>query len=255
MRLKARWQDRRNRAEVYSTASYWDRKARELQGEAVSMWPNNALNGLYHREQVELLDRVLGDPTGASILDVGCGTGRMSRHLAARGATVTGIDFAAEAVALARAASAGDNPMYRVQSLFDLQDDGVHDVVISWGTIAIACRTRDDLDAALTRLHRALKPGGRMILLEPVHRGFVQRVLPLDAGSFAAAMEGVGLTVEEVVEMHFWPARFALAYVAWPPALTRVGYRIGQLLLTVPGLRHLGDYKAFVARRLDREPR
>jgi len=37
------WQ-RKNRKQIYSTANYWDSKASELAGDAVSMWPNNHLN-------------------------------------------------------------------------------------------------------------------------------------------------------------------------------------------------------------------
>ena len=97
--------NRRARAAIYSQPDYWNRKADELTGKAASMWPNNHLNELYHAEILAVLDRSLPDPRGWRILEVGSGTGRLARYLAAKGARVTGIDFAERAVAVARARS------------------------------------------------------------------------------------------------------------------------------------------------------
>ena len=54
--------------------------------------------------EVDFLLEELSLPTGGSILDVGCGTGRHSIELAKRGYAVTGIDLSSEM--LARAADA-----------------------------------------------------------------------------------------------------------------------------------------------------
>lgn len=48
-----------------------------------------------------LLD-LLGDITGHTVLDAGCGEGYLTRALAARGAQVTGIDLSPRLIALAR---------------------------------------------------------------------------------------------------------------------------------------------------------
>ena len=58
------------------------------------MWPNLALNDLYEQEQWEFISAHLPNVDGLSILDIGCGTGRLSRFLAAKGAHVTAFDFA-----------------------------------------------------------------------------------------------------------------------------------------------------------------
>ena len=111
---------RSNREAVYSTAEYWDKKASELEGDAVSMWANNHLNRYYHREQIALIEKILPSVTGKNVLDVGCGTGRTSRYLASRGARVVGIDFSEKAIEIARKQSSGGNPEFQVQSVFDL---------------------------------------------------------------------------------------------------------------------------------------
>ena len=122
---------RSNREAIYSTPDYWDRKASELEGDAVSMWANNYLNQYYHREQMSLIERLLPNVEGMNILDVGCGTGRTSRYLAARGAIVLGFDFSSKAIGIARRISPGDNPQYRVQSVFDVDDRARFDMTLS----------------------------------------------------------------------------------------------------------------------------
>ncbi len=55
--------------------------------------------------EVAFLVDLLGLPSGARILDVGCGTGRHSVALAARGYRMTGLDISAGMLAQARAAA------------------------------------------------------------------------------------------------------------------------------------------------------
>ncbi len=56
--------------------------------------------------EVDFLLEELGLSPGASILDVGCGTGRHAIELARRGYAVTGLDLSSEMLARARAAAA-----------------------------------------------------------------------------------------------------------------------------------------------------
>lgn len=240
--------NRANRASIYSTAAYWDGKALEFEDNAVSMWPNRALNRHYHREQLDFALRALGDVRGKWILDVGCGSGRISRHLAELGAQVRGIDFAPKVIDIARRQSPPDNPTYRVQSIFTLDDVAEYDIVLSWGSLTVACKDPRALLDALRRMRRALKEGGSLVVLEPIHRGFLHRVLNLDLRDFIAVMRDAGFQVRSVAQLHFWPARLALAFVEWPVPITVAGYRAGQWVM-----RHLlsdragGDYRGIYA--------
>jgi SAM-dependent methyltransferase len=235
--------NRLRRAEVYSKAEYWDQKAAELDGHSVSMWPNNHLNALYHAEQAAVLDRLLPDLHGKRVLDVGCGTGRMARYAANRGAIVKGVDFSKRAIEIAVRASDGANPTYAVQSIFDLDDRELYDVVLSWGFLTVACKNSSELSDALSRLLRALRPGGEILLLEPVHRGVLHRVLNMNIDDFTAHMAAVGFAIREVFSMHFWPARLALAYVQVPRAITVPAYHAGQRLMNSL-FPKAGDYQA-----------
>jgi len=239
--------DRSSREAIYSKADYWDEKALHLQGDAVSMWPNNHLNALYGKEHFPLVESWLRNVAGLRLLDIGCGTGRMSRFFAERGARVTGFDFSANAIELARRQTKTDNPSYRVCSVFDLADEGSYDIALSWGVLSIACRNRDELKDAVRRIRHALKPDGILVLLEPIHKGFLHRVLSMNIEEFITVLGEEGFDVQQVQNLHFWPARLVLAYVPWPKWITFPVYQFGQRLMKYFNKLNSGDYKAIYA--------
>jgi 2-polyprenyl-3-methyl-5-hydroxy-6-metoxy-1,4-benzoquinol methylase len=245
--LLAMFAARRQRAELYCKPEYWDSKAIEYSDAAVSMWPNNHLNDHYQREQFAWLDRYTGDVSGKRLLDCGCGVGRLSKHYAERGARVVGLDFSERSVELARKRCPGDNPEFRVQSVFDLDERNRYDIVMVWGVLTVACRNRAELLDALTRLRQALVPGGRLLMMEPFHRGILRRVLKLGMDEVADVLRQAGFVIQDVTHMYFWPARLALAYVPWPKFVTDAGYHTGHGLFRLLGRKALGDYKAVFA--------
>lgn len=245
--LRAMLANRRDREDLYCKSEYWDSKAAEYSDAAVSMWPNNHLNIHYQREQFAWLDRYTSDLSGKRILDAGCGVGRLSKHYAARGARVVGIDFSERSVELARKGVQGDNPQFRVQSLFDLADRAQYDIVIVWGVLTVACRNRAELLDALTRLRIALVPGGSLLMMEPIHSGFLHRVLKLGMKEVTAVLGEAGFRIHDVTHLYFWPTRLALAYIQWPKLLTDAGYYIGSAFFSLLGRKALGDYKAIFA--------
>ncbi|WP_298890542.1 bifunctional 2-polyprenyl-6-hydroxyphenol methylase/3-demethylubiquinol 3-O-methyltransferase UbiG [uncultured Serinicoccus sp.] len=109
---------------------------------------------------------LLGD--GPSVLDAGCGAGRMLPQLAARGCRPRGVDLSPEMVRRARA----DHPAYpsALGSLSDLDfADELFDGVFSWYS---TIHTPDDhLDRVLSQLARVLRPGGHVLLAFQVGDG------------------------------------------------------------------------------------
>lgn len=246
--LREMLRQRRCRKQLYATAEYWDGKAAAYTETAVSMWPNQILNGHYDAEVKTMLQPLLREAAPLHILDLGCGTGRFSRWFAAHGARVTGIDFSRNALAIAQRHTEGENPAYRYGTVFQIQEQSVYDVVFIWGVLTVACHNREQLLQALGEIHQALKPGGCLLLTEPVHRGFLHRVLDMSLAEFLTVMAEAGFFVQKTTPLHFWPIRLCLAYISWPGWLTTPLYHLGQALMRLPGLSRLGDYSLIEAR-------
>lgn len=239
--------NRLNRDTLYSTPQYWDAKARDYQGQAISMWPNHILNVCYSDEQIAIIAKHLNSIQGLSVLDAGCGTGRLSRYLADSGAIVQGIDFSEKAIAQARELSSGDNPSYQTKSLFELNDREKFDIIVTCASITVACRNRSEALDVFQRFRHGLKSNGKILLMEPVHSGFLHRVLNLNLKGFRAVMEEAGFELQTVSHLHFWPMRLLLAYVNWPQPITLAGYHIGEFIFRLTRRKMLGDYVAILA--------
>jgi len=246
-RLREMIRQRRDRKYIYSTAAYWDSKARAGGGTTVSMWPNQALNRLYEEEQEKLFSHYLGEIQGSALLDLGCGTGRFARKFAAQGARVTGVDVSEGALSIARRESLSGNPVYDRGSVLELADEHVYDVIFAMGVLTVACLDEKQLLDALSRIRRALRTNGRLVLAEPIHKGFLHRVLELSLPEFLSVMQRAGFEVRMAAPLHFWPARLMLCYFRWPAWLTTPLYHLGQAVMKLPGLSKLGDYWGILA--------
>lgn len=239
--------NRLGRDEIYSTPQYWNSKAETYGGQAISMWPNNILNSFYSTEQCLIIQKYLNDFKDLIVLDAGCGTGRLSRYLASQGAIVEGIDFSIYSIQEARKQSSGNNPSYKVQSLFDLNDTDKYDLILTCASVTLACKNSSELLDVLTRLCRSLKPEGKILLIEPVHKGFLHRVLNINLKDFCKITTESKLQIRDISHLHFWPIRLLLAYVNWPRFITVSGYHIGEWIFRLIRHKAFGDYVAILA--------
>lgn len=115
--------------------------------------------------------------SGRRALDVGCGAGLLCEPLARLGADMTGVDAAAENIAVASAHAAGSGLAidYRCGDLAAL-DLGRFDLVTSMEVIEHVA----DKQAFLGALAAALAPGGLMVLSTP-NRTAKSRLLMVEA--------------------------------------------------------------------------
>jgi SAM-dependent methyltransferase len=106
---------------------------------------------------------------GTTVLDVGCGVGRWSCRLAARGAQVTGIDISPTMIAQARrrASSQGLEPRCRflVEDLTALDTGARFDLILGV-TVLQHILEPCALSAAVSRMVDHLAAGGTLVLLE-----------------------------------------------------------------------------------------
>lgn len=96
----------------------------------------------------------------ASVLDAGCGTGRVAIELARRGIAVVGVDADPDMIAAA-VAKAPQLPWQTVD-LADLDRPERFDVVVLAGNV-VPYVTADRRAAALAACARHLAPGGRLV--------------------------------------------------------------------------------------------
>jgi ubiquinone/menaquinone biosynthesis C-methylase UbiE len=94
------------------------------------------------------------------IADLGCGTGRVTSHLAAAGLDVFGIDLSPGMIDVAR--ENYPHLRFEVGSVFDLQlKDGELAGALLW--YSLVHTPREQLPAAFAEAHRVLQPGGHLI--------------------------------------------------------------------------------------------
>ena len=220
----------------------------------VARYMNPPLDTAY---PLEFAFAVLGDVSGKTILDFGCGSGENSLLLARRGAHVIGVDISTALLSLASRRLAlngvGDSAQFVVGSAHDLPlRDGSVDAVLG-----IAILHHVDLEAAAREIRRVLKPGGRAIFQEPVRDSAAIRAVrkmipyrapdvspferPLTTGELKAFADGF--------TVHAWRA-FSLPFVnvtsVVPPLKPYIhqAYKVDKHLLgTMPWLSHFGGIR------------
>ena len=107
---------------------------------------------------------------GLTILDIGCGDGALTRLFAREGARATGIEISKAQLARARAAEPVPGASYTVGRGERLPDaDASIDAVVYMNSlhhVPVA-----EIPAALEEAARVLKPGGTLLVVEPLAEG------------------------------------------------------------------------------------
>ncbi len=132
------------------------------------------------------------------VLEIGCGTAELAALLCTRGATVEGFDRSSAMVEVARERIAREGLSERlsvremgIERMDELTDEAYGAVV---ATLVLSELTDDERRFALKHAIRALRPGGRLVLVdEVVPRTRARRLLqalvraPLVAGTYLAS--------------------------------------------------------------------
>lgn len=205
-----------------STDNVWERffDAHARAYDANSFTKNTA------REVAFLLEE-LALPQGASLLDVGCGTGRHAIALARHGFAVTGLDLseAMLAVAADKAAEEGVTVRWVRADATDFSFTETFDaaVCLCEGAFGLLGGGDDPIEQPLSILRniaRCLKPGGRVLLTMlsgiTMARGFTNddvdagRFDPLTLVSSSEVVPRKGLAALRVRERAFAPTELPL---------------------------------------------
>ncbi|CAM3712653.1 class I SAM-dependent methyltransferase [Mesobacillus zeae] len=116
--------------------------------------PNNAIEG-------PIIDELLGDVQGKSILDLGCGDGMFGKELLQRGAGFyTGVEGSAKMAAAANGNLSGENCAISHNTMEKyIYPSGQFDIVAS----RLAIHYLTDIQSLFLNVHKTLKEHGRFV--------------------------------------------------------------------------------------------
>ncbi|AQS66165.1 bifunctional 2-polyprenyl-6-hydroxyphenol methylase/3-demethylubiquinol 3-O-methyltransferase UbiG [Streptomyces pactum] len=137
-------------------ASYWE-----------PVWQRGRRFRAIDRTETEALGRHLGTGRGRPALDIGCGEGALTAHLAALGYRSVGVDCSPTAVALARTR----HPAADIR-VFDFDADdaaGLPHPAFAVITCRLVYRWAADKPGFLSRVRALLAPGGVFWVVTSVH--------------------------------------------------------------------------------------
>ena len=121
----------------------------------------SAAGKLRWARRVKMLINHLGP--GMSVLELGCGTGYLTRELASSGANIVAIDVSPELLEIAMENCSAPNVQYEVQNACALiYPDGVFDSVVGSSVLHHL-----EIEEALHEIYRVLKPNGTIYFTEP----------------------------------------------------------------------------------------
>jgi SAM-dependent methyltransferase len=153
------------------------------------------------------------------VLEVGCGDGRLARAIDDLGYRIVAIDPAAPGGAI-----------FQAVSLEEFADPARFDAVVA----SRALHHIPDLAGALSKLHRLLVPGGRLIVIEhafdrldePTARWYLEKRRATDPGAPDSLQECLAEWETDHAGLHGYTAmrreldrRFTQCWFAWTPSL------------------------------------
>jgi cyclopropane fatty-acyl-phospholipid synthase-like methyltransferase len=135
-----------------------------FEGVALDLW-RNAMTEEHTRVEADFIQAMLRVSPGGDILDVPCGNGRLSLELAARGLSLTGVDFAADFIMEARAAAdeRGLKVAFEKSDMRVLHWAERFDGAFCFGN-SFGYLTDEGNADFINAVARALKPGARFII-------------------------------------------------------------------------------------------
>jgi ubiquinone/menaquinone biosynthesis C-methylase UbiE len=151
------------------------REARDEFDNWAKMYESGLVWKVFYRTLHRRFVRKVKPVQDTDILDVGCGTGAVSRRLANKGARVWGLDFSPGMLAAACELSRGKNwPTFVEGSAESLPfEDSSFDSV----TTAFSFHHFPDAMNALREMRRVLKPGGEVYLCDATRNGMLSRAI------------------------------------------------------------------------------
>jgi SAM-dependent methyltransferase len=140
----------------------WQRSEAPRGDDYDARWRRLAASGQNVHGEADLVESLLRESGGTSVLDAGCGTGRVAIELAGRGLSVVGVDVDARMLAAAR--SKAPDLSWVEADLADLASavPGPFDLVLLAGNVMIFLEPGTEA-RTLAALAARLAPGGLLV--------------------------------------------------------------------------------------------
>jgi SAM-dependent methyltransferase len=150
--------------------------------------------------------RFAGVAADERVLDVGCGTGHLTRAISLTGARATGIDLSPSYVEFARRVTAREDVTYEVGDALDLPySDGVFERALSM----LALDVLPDSAKGLREMKRVTRKGGTVaVVVNNFRCGWTPFSLVWDAAAVIDA-DGAAMRDEMVSKPLGWPGGLA----------------------------------------------
>jgi SAM-dependent methyltransferase len=175
---------------------------------------------------------------GVSALELGCGTGMFTHIFQATGAKITANDISPDLIALAR--QQNPDATFLLAPFEDLDESAKYDAIIGSSVLHHL-----DVEAALAKCARLLKPGGRIAFAEPnmlnpqifAERNFrsLFRYISPDETAFIRFALAQQLRKHGFIDVRIIP--FDWLHPAIPAALIEPVEAIGKALEIIPFVR------------------
>jgi ubiquinone/menaquinone biosynthesis C-methylase UbiE len=192
------------------------------------------LQRFWHRNKLALVDAALPLPAGAVVVDVGCGSGNLTAHVARTARLAIGVDESEGAVRFARSRAGSPGPEAYVRARGDALPlaDASADAAIC---VEVVEHLTDPLPL-LREIRRVLRPGGRLLVTTPNYgRGSLwpllewladksgqtanmaeaQHVRRFTPRSLRRLVEDAGLTVADQGTFYRWSPLLGLLDSPW----------------------------------------
>ncbi len=144
-------------------------------------------------DHLDIVDKLLVLPPGTRVLEVGAGAGHLTKHLAARGVDIVGIDVNPQAPEVA-----GTELIQEMSADAMRFADEEFDAIVSFHAIEHI----PALDRAAAEMARVLKPGGKALLVYPAEP--FQGIFAIPT---SVILYGTPLKARQIHCNWLWPSR------------------------------------------------
>jgi 2-polyprenyl-3-methyl-5-hydroxy-6-metoxy-1,4-benzoquinol methylase len=238
----------------YDATSYWKKRATSCEGEERVLWRNQQYNHLYRDLQREVLKGFTELSTDLLVLDIGCGTGIVSKMITELNpyATVDAIDFH-EMIEIAKEQNPSDRINYMISSAEDyfISDKKYHLIVSS----ACLSSMRDiaKMKKAVANAVRMVDENGTILMMDHFHKwNFLARA-KFSSQDMIELMSAHGFKTCLKSGVLFWPYREWLANSTRSGSDLEQKFNQGERILAKLGRHFWADYKILAFRKRMRD--